>query len=685
MALGTAQHASPASQPSSALLTWLPKGRTILLVSLVAVGILLSIGAYLLRMESTLVESTALNDAEHYSDAIREFRTLYTSEVVERARKHGVTVRHDYQREESAIPLPATMSILLGNRIASAAGGSVRLYSDFPFPWRQKEGEELDAFEKMALERLRNKPDQVVYSFEAYQGRPALRYATADLMRPSCVQCHNQHPDSPKRDWKEGDVRGVLEVIRPMHMEAYEARQALRATVWLVLAAAGLGLAALALFSAHMRRSTLVAKRFAADSIEVNRSLERQITQREKAERESADLQKQVMYAQKLESLGLLAGGVAHDFNNLLTAILGSATMASRKLGESSPAQKHVDRVYQASLRARDLTEQLLVYAGRASSVQELVDLGRLVGSIGEILSTIIPPKVSVHYEIEPDLPMIVADRAQLQQMALNLFTNACEAIGVASGRVEVNIGKILIDQCAANRVYMGSSLEMGLHIYLEVSDTGVGMDVQTRSRIFDPFYTTKGPGRGLGLSAILGIVISHRGALEVESGQGEGTTFRVTFPCAEGLESPRREGDAPKAQIDRSEHLVLMVDDNDQVRASTMDLLEDAGWAAIQADSGAEALDMLREEPRVVSVVLLDMVMPYMTGEETFHRIREQHPGIPILLTSGYQEDNASHHLCELAPAEFIQKPYRAEALDRVLSDLLISQDPTPPTDSGS
>jgi|GEM_PF-1582724 signal transduction histidine kinase/ActR/RegA family two-component response regulator len=659
---------SPATSPS---VTWLPKTRTILLVSLISVGILVSIGAYLLRMESTLVESTALNDATHYSDAISEFRTLYTSEVVERALKKGVSVRHDYYAEESAIPLPATMSMLLGNRITSDQGGSVRLYSDYPFPWRQKERKALDAFELMALERLRSNPTEAVYAFEDFQGRPALRYATADRMRPSCVQCHNQHPDSPKRDWKEGDVRGVLEVIRPMHGEAYEARQALRSSVWFVLVAAGLGLTALALFSFRLRHSTLRANRLAADSLQVSRSLERQIAQREKAEQESAQLEKQMVYAQKLESLGLLAGGVAHDFNNLLTAILGNASLAATKLPQDSPAQQHVDRVHDASLRARDLTDQLLAYAGRASFEQEPVDLGSLVSGIGEILSTVIPPKVTVRYEIEPDLPLIVADRSQMQQVALNLFGNACEAIGAERGDVAVRIGRVEIDSASASMSTMGPPLKPGPHVYLEIEDTGEGMDAQTRSRIFDPFYTTKGPGRGLGLSAILGIVRAHSGALQVDSELGEGTVFRVTFPSVKGLVRTVPE-EKPLTLTKRSNEQVLVVDDNDQVRMATAELLENAGWKVLSANGGGEALEKIEATTAGLSAVLLDMVMPNMPGEEVFHRIRALRPEVPILLTSGYQEDNAAEVLCALPRVAFIKKPYRLDRLERVLGELI-------------
>jgi len=654
--------------------SWLPTTRTILLVSLGAVIILVSVGGYLLGLETEMVESSALHDASQYSEAISEFRTLYTSEVVDRARKHGVSVRHDYQEEEAAIPLPATMSILLGNQITSETGGSVRLFSDYPFPWRAKKRQGLDAFEEMALHRLRKHPDSPVFSFEEYQGRPALRYATADRMRPSCVQCHNQHPDSPKRDWKVGDVRGVLEVIRPMHVETYEARQALRSSVWFVLVAAGLGLLGLAFFSFRLRRSTLTAERLASDSIEVNRSLERQIIHREKAERESANLQKQVLHAQKLESLGLLAGGVAHDFNNLLTVILGNAYLARKKLGGNDSAQQHVARVREASLRARDLTDQLLAYAGRASFEQEPMDLGALVSGIGEMLSTIIPPQVAVKYKIEKNLPLIIADRAQMQQVTLNLFTNACEAIGDEQGEVVVRIGALSIDGGTNDQNVMGTVLVPGPHVYLGISDTGKGMDAQTCARIFDPFYSTKGPGRGLGLSAILGIARAHDGALVVDSEPGKGTRFRLTFPVIDRPVDTVGEADIQNV-VDRSIQCVLVVDDNDDVRVATAGVLEALGWNVIHADGGAEAVEVLKNQ--AVTVVLLDMIMPGMTGAEAFHRIRELHPGMPIVLTSGYQEDNASEDLCKLSPAAFIKKPYTLASLERVLTDVIERRSP--------
>jgi CheY-like chemotaxis protein len=207
--------------------------------------------------------------------------------------------------------------------------------------------------------------------------------------------------------------------------------------------------------------------------------------------------------------------------------------------------------------------------------------------------------------------------------------------------------------------------------VYLEIEDTGEGMDAQTRSRIFDPFYTTKGPGRGLGLSAILGIVRAHSGALQVDSELGEGTVFRVTFPSVKGLVRTVPE-EKPLTLTKRSNEQVLVVDDNDQVRMATAELLENAGWKVLSANGGGEALEKIEATTAGLSAVLLDMVMPNMPGEEVFHRIRALRPEVPILLTSGYQEDNAAEVLCALPRVAFIKKPYRLDRLERVLGELI-------------
>ena len=246
---------SSASRGLNALSRWLSKYPLLTLAALGfgGAGILLW---HLSQLSSELKEAAAIEGAARYSEVLAEFRTLYTSEVVSRVRPQGIEVTHDYQSKEGAIPLPATLSLILGERIGRKGSSiQVRLYSDYPFPW-QEDGGPRNEFERAALGRLRRAPNEPFFQFAEIQGRPALRYATADLMRPQCVGCHNSHPDSPKTDWEVGDVRGVLEVITPLDVPLAATRSGLVDTAFLMLFMAAIGLLFLGLMMSHLDRAT---------------------------------------------------------------------------------------------------------------------------------------------------------------------------------------------------------------------------------------------------------------------------------------------------------------------------------------------------------------------------------------------------------------------------------------------
>ena len=390
----------------------------------------------------------------------------------------------------------------------------------------------------------------------------------------------------------------------------------------------------------------------------------RDITEKRAEEEERKQLEVKILQTQKLESLGILAGGVAHDFNNLLMGILGNAGLALQELPEDAPARAYVQQAERSGLRAADLIKQMLTYAGRGPFLRQEVNLWQLVEGMAQLLDSSVSKKARIEYAFAPDLPSIRGDSTQLRQLILNLVSNAAEAIGDRPGTVTIATGMELVDREHPSELYLADTLAEGPYVYLEVRDTGCGMDARTKAKIFDPFFTTKFTGRGLGLAAVLGIVRAHKGNIKVASEPGQGSAFRILFPC-EGL-SERGAGGATACRGERrgaakSAETILLVDDEAIVRDVATIILERAGFAVLSAVDGQDALDIFRSFSGSVDCVVLDMTMPRLGGEETFRQLRRLRPDLPIILSSGYNEDQVLAHS---GFAGFIHKPYRPEDL---------------------
>jgi signal transduction histidine kinase/CheY-like chemotaxis protein len=387
--------------------------------------------------------------------------------------------------------------------------------------------------------------------------------------------------------------------------------------------------------------------------------------------RQRRELEDQLRQAQKLESIGLLAGGVAHDFNNLLTGILGNASLAIESLDPPEPARTMLQDVIRASERAADLTRQLLAYAGKGRFVIQRLDLSAVVREISDLIRTSIPRRVDVRLELDHDLPPVEADSSQIQQLVMNLVINAGEAVGESAGVVLVRTSLRELDREAASRC--GDVLRPGKYVQLEVEDTGCGMDESTVQHIFDPFFTTKFTGRGLGLAAVQGIVRAHRGAIKVFSTPGAGTTFRALLPAAapSAAELTRSRQDRAAPALAGS-GTVLVVDDESLVRRIARSTLERYGYGVVEASNGREGVEALRGSPRDFSLVLLDMMMPVMGGEEAFAKMKEIRPDLPIILSSGYDEQEATRRFAGKGVSGFIQKPYTSERLGRKVRDTI-------------
>ena len=383
-------------------------------------------------------------------------------------------------------------------------------------------------------------------------------------------------------------------------------------------------------------------------------------------------IEEQLRHTQKLESLGVLAGGVAHDFNNLLTGILGNASLAMEGVPSSQPQRMLLDEVMKAAERAADLTRQLLAYAGKGRFVMRTVDLSELVREIGGLVQASIPKGVQIRLQLANGLPGIDADPGQLQQIIMNLVINGAEAIDSEAGTVLVRTGTQTVDERYIESVSAaGDALRPGEYVCLEVHDTGAGMSEETLSKIFDPFFTTKFAGRGLGLSAVLGIVRAHKGALKVYSQPGRGTTFKVLFPASVKTVSPP----PPAARDLTGSGTVLVVDDEEVVRQIARHTLERFGYHALTADDGASAVEIYRSAPSGIALVLLDLTMPVMSGEETLRQLQLINPKVRVLLTSGFNEVETVHRFAGKGLAGFIQKPYTATALAEKVKEVLASR----------
>ena len=406
----------------------------------------------------------------------------------------------------------------------------------------------------------------------------------------------------------------------------------------------------------------------------------RDITKRKRTEEERLSLERQVQHAQKLESLGVLAGGIAHDFNNLLMAILGNADLALDQLSPHAPARENIKEIEKASKRAAELARQMLAYSGKGQFVIEPINLNEFVEEMAHLLEVSISKRVVLKYNFADNLPTFDGDASQIRQIIMNLITNASEAIGDKSGVIALSTGAMDCDRAYLNsvneilRAGLDEPLPEGAYTCLEVADTGCGMDKATIEKIFDPFFTTKFAGRGLGMSAVLGIVRGHKGAIKIYSEVGKGTTFKLLFPANELSENSAaaRKSDEGAAKDWQGKGTILIADDEETVCAVGKQMLIRMGFDVLTAPDGREALKLFREHADEIVCVLLDLTMPHMNGEEAFREMRRVRSDVTVILCSGYNEQDATQRFAGKGLASFLQKPYNMAALKEKLVEVL-------------
>jgi PAS domain S-box-containing protein len=393
-------------------------------------------------------------------------------------------------------------------------------------------------------------------------------------------------------------------------------------------------------------------------------------TERHIADERRATLEAQMQKAQRLESLGVLASGVAHDFNNILAAILGHAELAAARIGPGGAARPHIEQIERAAERAADLCRQMMVHAGCKAGAAVPVELNELVAECVHLLRASISKKVSLVVREAPGGLAVRGDPSRLRQVVMNLVVNAGEAIGAGEGSIRVTLDAREHDRATLDATDLGRDLCPGRYAVVEVADTGAGMGPAVLARIFEPFYSTKADGRGLGLATVRGIVKAHRGAIGVQSAPGAGTTFEVLLPLWSG-ESPGVAA-APPPDDAAPSGTVLVVDDEESLRAVIRQILERMGFGEILvAADGVEAVATFLGRSADIDVVLLDLTMPRLDGREVYTAIRRTGARVPIVFTSAYGADQVAD-LVARGEASFVQKPFRIATLREAITAAL-------------
>ncbi len=393
------------------------------------------------------------------------------------------------------------------------------------------------------------------------------------------------------------------------------------------------------------------------------------ITERRRVEQEKQELEQQLLHSQKLESLGVLAGGIAHDFNNILAVIFGHCSLAELR---PETVDTHIPVIKKAAERAADLCRQMLAYAGKAQIVQTQIDMGTLVDEMVKMLKATITKNVDIKCDLLPDIPFIKGDASQIRQVVMNLIINAAEAVGAAQGEIHVTVAKVVIRAGQTDKDHFGKTIPAGGYVCLEVTDNGCGMDAETRQRIFEPFYTTKITGRGLGMSAVLGIIKPHRGALQLSSQAGQGTTFKLYLPVqvsdATGDESLQQDSSGPW----QGNGTILLVEDEKEVMFVAKIMLNEMGFTVIEASNGKEALELFQKNAEKIILVMTDMGMPVIDGYELFDKLKMLDPDLPIIISTGFGDTVVTTRIPREYIAGLVSKPYDFDQLQKVLKGVV-------------
>jgi PAS domain S-box-containing protein len=397
--------------------------------------------------------------------------------------------------------------------------------------------------------------------------------------------------------------------------------------------------------------------------------IQRDITERKRAEEEKQTLEQQIQQAQKLESLGVLAGGIAHDFNNILTIISGNCYLAKM---DSDNSEIYLPNIEKASERAAELCRQMLAYAGETQTAHSQIDIVDLVDEMVKMLRTTLPQNAVIKQGKSINIPFIKADASQISQIVMNLIINASEAIGEVQGEIRVSLTKTTLKADQPVKDHQGKAITPGWYVCLEVTDNGSGMNDEAKQRLFEPFYTTKFIGRGLGMSAVRGIILSHGGALQLSSQQGQGTTFKVYLPVQISEPVEIESTQKVSSGLWQGSGTILLVEDDEQVMSIARTMLRELGFFVIEASNGKDALELYQQNAVDITLVMTDMGMPVMDGYELFSELKKLKPELPILISSGFGDVEITSKIARDEITGLISKPYRFDLLQETVKSVM-------------
>jgi two-component system cell cycle sensor histidine kinase/response regulator CckA len=395
------------------------------------------------------------------------------------------------------------------------------------------------------------------------------------------------------------------------------------------------------------------------------------ITGRKQEEEKRLKLEAQIQQAQKFESLNVMAGSIAHNFNNLLMVMLGNLELALDRLLPLSPERREIEKAEKAAKHAAELSNLMLTYVGQKQMDMQVVNISDIIRGMSEILELALSKKAVLKFNPEFKPALFKGDPVQIRQVVMNLVGNAAEAVGDNQGTVTLTTGTMFCDRSCFSPPFQNENLPEGDYVYLEIADTGCGMDQETLGKIFDPFFTTRFQGRGLGMAVVLGILRAHHGTILLDSQPGEGTTIRVLFPALESAEKDERRAPTDKFKW-QGKGTVLMIDDDEDVLQVGERMLKRLGFQVLTAPNASEAIEIFQKLSDNLDCVLINLTMPKMNGAELFHKFRHIRKNIPVIICSGYTEEQVMNRFREIKPAGFIQKPYSLKQLEEKMKMII-------------